>query len=210
MDFNTLYDLLKQGLNNKTKYEFCMYYTSVDLLIEDLDLANMATNGKKIRKERVEVMTQILKLFYLNLNKTSNNQVCPSMKTIAFYVNPNLKAINRFDPEFVVKQKSKMIHATVMRVQRAIMTLQQNGLIKIHKYFISKNHFESKKAPCYFYELIIPERLIHKCEKEKKINIQKEYDQLVKEQEMLENTKGKITFNNFVDVMKDFRLKKKE
>ena len=195
--YETLFELLRLGLNNKTKYE--LTYFKNNAINKAVKEAIIYINSFKIRKERREMMISILKLFYEFLYVSETNQVCPSMKTIAFKINPKL-------------QNQKEIHATIMRIQRAIKTLEEIDLIKIHKYYIGEEHFKSKKAPCFFYELKTLSSFSNKYRnlKDKTIkntndklsysSIYQEYINLLEEQKRI-TVKNSKKIGNFIDIM---------
>ena len=99
-----------------------------------------------------------------------------------------------------------------MRIQRAIKTLEEIDLIKIHKYYIGEEHFKSKKAPCFFYELKTLSSFSNKYRnlKDKTIkntndklsysNIHQEYINLLEEQKRI-TTKNSKRIGNFIDIM---------
>lgn len=154
--YNRLIDVMKKGYNNQTRNELLMVrYFSVKTAIKELTrcIADATRNGKRIRKERQAVMVKVLEVFYTYLYKSKTGQVNPSMRTLAFLINPELKKPNRHDSPLEIKMKERAIHATEMSVQRAVQTLQEIGMIKIHQYYIDNDHFLSKKNACFFYEL---------------------------------------------------------
>lgn len=154
--YNRLIDVMRKGYNNQTRKELLMFrYFSVKTAIKELKrcIEDTKRNGKRIRKERQMVMVQVLEVFYTYLYKSKTGQVNPSMRTLAFLVNPGLEKPNRLDTPIMAKAKERAIHATEMSVQRAIHTLQEIGMITVHQYYIDTNHFESKKNACFFYEL---------------------------------------------------------
>lgn len=213
--YNTLYDLLKLGLNNKTKAELhTNRYFAVDVAIKELDryIQDAKINNKSIRKERQEVMIKILTSFYNYLYTSKSAQVCPSMKTLAFSTNPNLKKVNKKDSIITIKQKEKDIHAAIMRVQRAIETLEKLNIIKVHKYYRSDNHFNSKKAPCYFYELLPLSNFSRKYSDVKQENIieitktiEEEINSIVESQDKIKNSKNTKVIGTFSNVMKYYK-----
>lgn len=154
--YNRLIDVVRQGYNNQTRDELLMVrYFSVKTAIKELSrcIADATRNGRRIRKERQVVMVKVLEVLYTYLYKSKTGQVNPSMRTLAFLINPELKKPNRHDSPLEIKIKERAIHATEMSVQRAIQTLQEIGMITIHQYYIDNEHFLSKKNACFFYEL---------------------------------------------------------
>lgn len=151
-----LIDIIRKGYNNQTRNELLMVrYFSVKTAIKELSrcIEDTKRNGKTIRKQRRETMIKVLEVFYTYLYKSESGQVNPSMRTLAFLINPNLQYPIPSDDPFQAKAKERLIHATEMSVQRAIQTLQEIGMITVHKYYIDEAHFMSKKNPCFFYEL---------------------------------------------------------
>lgn len=154
--YNRLIDVVRKGYNNQTRDELLMVrYFSVKTAIKELArcLADTTRNGKRIRKERQTSMLKVLEVLYTYLYKSKTGQVNPSMRTLAFLVNPELKKPHRHDTELEIKMKERAIHATEMSVQRAIKTLQEIGMITVHQYYVDNEHFLSKKNACFFYEL---------------------------------------------------------
>jgi len=154
--YNRLIDVMRKGYNNRTRQELLLFrFFAVKTAIKELKrcIADTTRNGKRIRKERQIVMVKVLEVFYTYLHKSKTGQVNPSMRTLAFLVNPDLKKPNRLDTVSEVKAKERAIHATEMSVQRAIQTLQEIGMITVHQYYTDVEHFESKRNACFFYEL---------------------------------------------------------
>ena len=155
--YTTLISILRCGYNNATRKELkSVRYFAVNAAMKEMTryITDYKRNGRAIRKQRREVMLQVLNVFYTYLAKSETGQVCPSMRTIAFMINPNLVQPTAMDSVSEAKEKERAIHATEMAVQRAIHTLEEINVIKIHSYYVNEEHAQSLKNPCYFYELM--------------------------------------------------------
>lgn len=152
-----LLDLIKKNLNERAREELNEIKTlPVAFATKALErwIDNAKINGRAVRIEKKNTMNKVIRVLYTYLHESATGQVSPSMRTIAFAINQELEEPNKMlDSTAVIKTKEKAIHKTVMSVQRAIVTMQELGLITVHQYYTSDSHEESNKLACFFYEI---------------------------------------------------------
>lgn len=154
--YNNLYDLMLMNLNMRAMAEIKKRkYKAVKTAIAYMtDVINDAkVNGKKIKRQRREMMIDVLGVLYTYLYNSDFGQVSPSLRTIAQKVDPTLEVPSETDDKFTAKIKERAMHKVVMSVQRAVHTLKEIGVIKIHEYYVDEAHYNSNKNACFFYEI---------------------------------------------------------
>ena len=152
-----LLDLIKKNLNERAREELNeIKILPVAFATRALDrwIETAKINGRAVRVEKKKTMSKVIRVLYTYLYESATGQVSPSMRTIAFAINQELEEPNNLlDSTAVIKTKEKAIHKTVMSVQRAVVTMQELGLITVHQYYTSDSHEESNKLACFFYEI---------------------------------------------------------
>lgn len=164
----TIKDLNILKLNKQTAEEFnSLKNNAIDLAIENLEelIDNLRyKNGRKIRLERRISMIKVLRVLYLYLktdDKSSENygECSPSMRLIAYNIEPSLEQIEEKDSKAEIKRKEKELSRVLMYVQRTIKVLEQFGIIKTHVYRSESNRNDDPenynvKNPNFYYELV--------------------------------------------------------
>lgn len=117
-------------------------------------------NGRRIRSERRNSMSKVIRILYDYLIKGETTECSPSMRTIAYAVDPNLERICDRDTTEDIKCKEKAISSTLMLVQRTIQVLKEFGMIRIHTYRAETNRNDDPENPNWnnpnFYYEIVP------------------------------------------------------
>lgn len=157
-EFVSLYNLLQKGLNNKTRHELLSHrYKSIARALKAIKvkIENTRIANRKIRSERRETMLKVMEYLLTKLYKYVTGQVNPSLRNIAYNINKELKRPSSKDDMYEAAIKERAIHAEEMKVQRALKTLEEIDIIKIHKYWKNKEHFNSIiKDACNFYQIM--------------------------------------------------------
>lgn len=152
-----LLDLIKKNLNERARQELNeIEMLPVAFAANALDrwIGTAKINGRAVRIEKRKTMSKVIRVLYTYLYESTTGQVSPSMRTIAFAINEELEEPNNaLDSTATIKIKERAIHKTVMSVQRAVVTLQELGLVTIHQYYTSDAHEESNKLASFFYEI---------------------------------------------------------
>lgn len=108
------------------------------------------SNGRKIRSERRASMIMVMRVLYHHL---AMGDCYPSMRSIAFLINPFLSEPQNTDSAQTKKHKEKAIAKTVMLVQRTIHVLADFGFIRIHEYRAETNQDVFHNAN-FYYEIV--------------------------------------------------------
>lgn len=151
-----LYDLMLCNFNAQSMSEIKKRkYRPVQVALEHMErfIFTARIDGKQIRRQRRERMLDVLGVLYTYLYNSDYGQVSPSLRTIAYKIDPTLVPVQDQDDAFMKKTKERALHKVVMSVQRAIHTLEALKILTIHEYYVDEDHYLSHKHPCFFYEL---------------------------------------------------------
>jgi hypothetical protein len=163
----TIEDMHLLNLNANVAKEFTSIKggvsTALDCIKEYIEKLRYK-NGRRIRAERRESMLKVLKVLYYYLKTDDSDAInfgecTPSMRTIAFNINPDIEMIQEIDTPAEIKRKEKIMSNTLMLVQRSIETLREFGIIVAHSYRAETNRNDNplipnKRLPNFYYELV--------------------------------------------------------
>jgi hypothetical protein len=157
----TLEFMNKLKLNNQTADEFLSVEgdhvaIAIGSVTEKIESLRYST-GRKVRAERRKSMIKVLEALYSFMN-TETGECSPSMRTIAFYLDPTLPQVKDTDSEAIIMLKEKAVAPLLMNVHRTIRALEEFGFIVSHEYRAESNRNDNPetpnlKNPNFYYEL---------------------------------------------------------
>ena len=119
--------------------------------------AKMSEGELKKLKEKTDEVEQRIKTIESKI-QFKNNEIVQQNQQIEFQntvIQDNEERIVHTKAENVELEKDKVKFAEEMKVQRALKTLEEINIIKIHKYWKNKEHFNSIiKDACNFYQIM--------------------------------------------------------
>lgn len=213
----TIKDINNKQLNKDICMDFIIlghdYLTKVEPYLDNLMINAKYENGRKVRLERRESMSKVLKILYsyVNLDTTSEKfgECSPSFRTLAYKYDPTLEKPSKEDTPKIAKQKERRLMTVVMLIQRTVYLLAELGFIKIHEYRADTNKYKGEdtyKNPNFFYQLV---PLRYK-DKEYELFIQSLYIETFEEESLLKRLKNKaqqmfymfeLFLNMYVDLL---------
>lgn len=110
------------------------------------------SDGRKIRRERLSAMTTVLSILYDHVTYGRGGQCSPSMKRIAYTIDPQLVPSIEDDKK-TLRRKERLLGNLLMVIQRAIEMLANYGFLKIHTYRSATNQ-NVLSHPNFYYELV--------------------------------------------------------
>lgn len=108
-------------------------------------------DGRKVRKERLSAMVNVLRVLYDHASFCRRGECTPSMKRIAYLIDPLLKP-KLLDSSRTLKSKDRALGNMMMVIQRAVVMLEDFGFIQIHTYRSATNQDPLSHAN-FYYEL---------------------------------------------------------
>jgi hypothetical protein len=160
----TLAEINSLGLNDQAYQELIsIKENAVDTVMNYVDEFIQGLrypSGRKIRSERRNSMSKVIRILYDYLIKGDTADCAPAMRTIAYAIDPNLERICDNDTIESIRSKEKAMSPILMLVQRTIQVLKDFGLIRIHTYRAETNRNDDPDNPNWnnpnFYYEIVP------------------------------------------------------